>query len=86
MARKWSEIKAEREEDAQFQKTRSRVRRISTTELLDWTDVAGSQMAKGFMDYRRYGHVESLEEVKLGLLQLRALTEELIERHEAVDR
>lgn len=64
----------------EYEKCRARVRRMSRTELLDWADVAGSGMAKGFMDYRKHGVVDSLEEIRLSLVQLAALVEELRER------
>lgn len=67
-------------------RARRRVTRMSINELLDWADAAGSGMAKGFADYRKEGNMVSLEDIRLGLISLTALTDELIGRHEAEHR
>jgi hypothetical protein len=54
-----------------------RVAKRATTELLDWADVAGSGMARGFQDYREQGTLASLEEIGLGLITLHAVVLEL---------
>ena len=54
----------------------------STTELLDWADVAGSGMARGFGDFRKHGDLASLEEIGLALFTLQAVVLELKVRAE----
>ena len=54
-----------------------RVRKMSTNDLLNWADVAGSGMAKGFMDYREHGDYTSLAEIGLGVITLHAVVLEL---------
>lgn len=50
-----------------------RAKKLSTTALLDWADVAGSAMAKGFMDYRDHGDLESLTDLGLGMISMQAV-------------
>jgi hypothetical protein len=54
-----------------------RVRKLSTHDLLEWSDVAGSGMAKGFMDYREHGDYTSLAEIGLAVITLHAVVLEL---------
>jgi hypothetical protein len=54
-----------------------RVQKMSTNDLLNWADVAGSGMAKGFMDYREHGDIESLAEIGLAVITLHAVVLEL---------
>lgn len=82
MARKWTDIKADRADIEYLEKARERVKLMQSYDLLEWADVAGSGMSKGFMDYRRHSYVESLREIRSTLMQLVALTDELIERKE----
>lgn len=64
--------------DQELLKTASRrVRKLPTTELLNWADSAGSGMARGFQDYREHGDLMSLEEIGLGLITLHAVVLEL---------
>lgn len=69
-------------EDPQLAKARKRVAKLSTNELLGWADVAAAGMMRGFEDYRSKGQIVSLDEIKITLLSLSALTDELIIRHE----
>jgi hypothetical protein len=50
-----------------------RADKMSTTDLLNWADVAGSSMAKGFLDYREHGGLESITDLGLGLIALQAV-------------
>lgn len=70
-------------DEEELARARRRVARMSVNELLDWADAAGSGMAKGFSDYRKEGEMVSLEDIRVGLIALTALTDELIGRHEA---
>jgi hypothetical protein len=70
-------------DDQQLAAARRRVAKMGTNELLNWADVAGSGMAKGFSDYRREGDVLSLDEIHLALISLTAVTDELIIRGES---
>jgi hypothetical protein len=63
-------------------KARRRVMRLGTNELLNWADVASSGLMRGFEDYRKTGDVFALDEIKITLVSLAALTDELIIRHE----
>lgn len=76
--RKWSDIK---ESDSELDRARRRVARLSTHEILNWADSAGSGMAKAFDDYRKYGEEESLDELKQAVKSLEAVIEELRARH-----
>jgi hypothetical protein len=60
-----------------------RVSKLSTTDLLDWADAAGSGMAKGFMDFRKHGDYASLEDIGLGMITLQAVVYELKARKDA---
>lgn len=69
--------------DPQMDTARRRVSKLSTNELLNWADVASAGMMRGFEDYRGKGDRVSLDEIKITLVSLTALTDELIIRHEA---
>lgn len=60
-----------------LKKATRRVRRQSTHDLLEWSDVAGSAMAKAFGDYREHGDYSSLAEIGLALITLHAVVLEL---------
>lgn len=64
----------------------ARVRKLSTSSLLDWADAAGSGMSKGFDDFRRHGDYEAIAEIALGLITLEAVVYELKARAEAERR
>jgi hypothetical protein len=83
VARKWREVKQEREDSDTWDRTRRRVARMGTNELLEWVDAAGAGMFKGFRDYRTHASVESLEEIRFALIGVQAIVDELIERDEA---
>lgn len=57
---------------------------MSTHDILEWTDVAGSAMAKAFSDYRKEKDPDTrgaiLEELKSAISQMQAVTEELLFR------
>lgn len=69
-------------EDAELERARRRVTRMSTHELLAWADQAGSGMAKAFSDFRREGSLTPLDEIRTALLALTAVTDELTARTE----
>ena len=69
--------------DAERQKALRRVRKMSTHELLNWADAATMGIDKGFQDYRKEGDPVSLEEIRIGLVGLEAITLELLIRDEA---
>lgn len=71
------------EQLAEVAKARKRVARMSTHEMLEWADVAGSGMAKAFGDYRKEGAPEALDEIRQALLALSAVTDELAARQDA---
>ena len=60
-----------------------RAQKLSTTALLDWADVAGTAMAKGFMDYREHGDLASLTDLGLGMISMQAVIYVLKARTEA---
>lgn len=66
-----------------LQQARRRISRKASIELYDWADAAGNGMFKAFSDYRTHGDIVSLEEISSAVTALRALTDELIERHQA---
>jgi hypothetical protein len=65
-----------------YRKACKRVRVMSVRELLDWTDVAGSGMARCLMDYRKQQDMASLLEVRNTLITMYALVTELMVRDE----
>lgn len=69
-------------EDAELASARRRVRKVSTHDLLEWADAAGSGMAKGFGDYRKDRELVSLEEIRTALMSLLAVTDELYARQD----
>jgi hypothetical protein len=66
-----------------------RVKKMTDQALLDWTDMAGSGMEKGFRDFAAEEKPEialcSLDEISLALVSLWALNEELKLRHQPLD-
>jgi hypothetical protein len=54
--------------------------RLSSAEILNWADMAGSGIARTLQDYRRHETPESLEEAKSGLLALLACVDVLEKR------
>ena len=79
--RKWSDL---RELDPIVEKARKRLARLSTHEILNWADSAGSGMAKAFDDFRKHGEKETLEEIERALKSMSAVVEELKARHDVV--
>lgn len=61
-------------------KVRKRFERLSTSDILDWADQAGSGVARCLQDYRNYGASESLHEARTGLEGLLTLVDVLQER------
>lgn len=76
-------VRAHKWQGSEYETAKRRVRKISTSELLEWADVASSAMGRGFSDYRSQDRVESLEEIRLATVTMAALVEELKARHEA---
>ena len=66
-----------------YAKASKSVRTMSVRELLDWTDVAGTGMAKCLMDYRRGRDLASLCELRNTLITMYALCDELLLRDKA---
>lgn len=62
---------------------RRRVSKMSTRQMLDWADSAGSGMARAIDDYRKDRDVISLEEVRTALVALSAVIDELEARQDA---
>jgi hypothetical protein len=48
-----------------------RMERLSTSEILDWMDVAGSGVARALQDYRRHGNEDYLSDARNGIDSLR---------------
>jgi hypothetical protein len=69
-------------DDVELARARRRVSRMSTHELLEWADQAGTGMAKAFADFRKEGSLASLDEISVALLALTAVTDELTARTE----
>lgn len=78
---KWSDLK---KLDPIVEKARKRVSTLSTHDILNWADSAGSGMAKAFDDFRKWGEAESLEELEQAVKSLTAVVEELKARHDVV--
>lgn len=57
-------------------KTRQRVSRMSEREMLNWADLAGSGLYKAFADYKG-GDTDALEDIRIGLVGMIAIYEEL---------
>jgi hypothetical protein len=83
MARRWREVKQERSDSDEWDRVRRRVARMGVNECLEWVEVAGSAMLKGFRDYRQHESVESLEEIRTALIGVTAIVDELLLKHEA---
>lgn len=54
-----------------------RIRKLSTTQLLDYIDTAGAGMARGMTDFRRDNDVVSLNDIGDALLIIKVVIEEL---------
>lgn len=59
---------------------RKRLSRMSTPDILNWCDQAGSGVAKGLDDYRRLSMAQSLDEARMGLEVLLDAVDELLSR------
>jgi hypothetical protein len=70
-----------------WRKSQRRVQKMSTRELLSWTDVAGSGMARGLRDYQSddtgVDGAVSLLEIRETLVTMYALVHELLIREDA---
>jgi hypothetical protein len=62
----WGTTRA-REESPLRIKARKRMTRLPESDVLNWTDQAGTGVAKALDDYRRLGTPESLQEAREGL-------------------
>lgn len=65
----------------EIEKARRRVSRMTTSEALNWADVAGSGMHGAFRSYRDDPD-NSLEDIRMGLVGMLAIYEELLSRNE----
>lgn len=63
-----------------LERASKRVQGLSTGDLLDWADTAGTGMGQGFWDYRAHGDIQSLEEIKDAVIALQAVVLCLIDR------
>jgi hypothetical protein len=72
-----TDLAQEPSDRAELARARRRVTKMSSHELLNWADAAGTGMARAFGDFRRAGEVTSLDEVHGALLALAAVTDEL---------
>lgn len=54
-----------------------RCSRLSTHQLLGWSDGALNGMGKGFDDFREHGDPASLEDIRVGIIGLLAVVLEL---------
>lgn len=61
-------------------KAHERVRRLPTSEILQWADTAGSGISRALSDYQRDGSQDSLEDAYAGLLTMLGVVEELRDR------
>lgn len=66
--------------DKTRQKAAQRLGRLSTSEILDWSDQAGTGVAKALMDYRRTGEEACLEEARQGASALQGCLDVLAAR------
>jgi len=57
-----------------------RVRRLPTSEILQWADTAGAGVARALSDHQRDGNPDSLEDAYTGLLTMLGVVEELRDR------
>ena len=71
-----------------YAKAEHKVARLAVPVLLDFADVAGSGMARGFMDVRMHPETaqDSLREIQHGLMTLWAIAEDLIQRDQDTAR
>lgn len=69
-----------READSVREKAEQRLARLSTPEVLNWADQAGSGVAKALDDYRRLGERESLLEAQDGISALAGVLDVLLNR------
>lgn len=67
--------------DAVRAKAGERLSRLTTPEVLNWVDQAGTGIAKAFDDYRKMGDEVSLMEVDSGLASLAGALDVLKSRH-----
>jgi hypothetical protein len=69
-----------RREDKRRTLAYKRLKKLPTTEVLNWADSTGSGIVKALDDYRRLGQAVSLEEAKQGLWALIGVVDALEER------
>lgn len=67
--------------DSVREKAKKRVSRVSTPDILNWADNAGSGVAKALDDYRRLGDKGSLDEAQRGISALAGVLDVLVDRH-----
>lgn len=64
-------------------RSQKRLRKMGTTQILDWADTASMGMQQGFEDYRAEGDLAALGEIALNLIALEEAVKILIARREA---
>lgn len=70
------------DEQALYDTAVRRFAKLPKLDILDWTDQAGSGMARALDDYRRLGMPESVAEAKMGALAVLAAIRVLGDRHD----
>jgi hypothetical protein len=82
--RSWTDIKTQRAENSDWKQMLRLAGLMSGFDLLEHLDAAGSGMARATQAYRKNGHDDTpLLEIKRSLMELEAVTDELLLRHEA---
>jgi adenylate cyclase len=61
-------------------KAAKRLDRLTVSEILDWSDQAGSEVARSLMDYRRYGERSDLANAAEGISALQGCLDVLLAR------
>ncbi len=69
---------------AEIERARRRVQRMTIEEMLNWADLAGSDMMRLFRAYRK--DPNSLEDIRLAVVGLTAIYEELQSRDLSTQR
>lgn len=67
--------------DKTRQKAAKRLSRLTVAEVLDWSDQAGSEVAKALNMYRKHGEGTDLRDAAEGISALQGCLDVLLERH-----
>lgn len=63
------------EED--YWRARKKTAKMSSGELLQWSDVTGTEILWHLQEYKKTGNLDCISEVQHGVVQLHALVDEL---------